>query len=95
MFENEMRNLMAHLGENWTDALLYEHFSRACDICTHEADHVIALYSVERSASTWRIASDMVINADLPGVDDALMSAPGVDEARWSDVNRKFCELFR
>ena len=33
--------------------------------------------------------------SDLPGVDDALVKAPGVDEARWSDVNRKFCELFR
>ena len=32
---------------------------------------------------------------DLLGADDAIVRAPGVDEQRWSDVNRKFCELFR
>lgn len=30
----------------------------------------------------------------LAGLDDALVSAPGIAEERWATVNRKFCELF-
>ena len=31
---------------------------------------------------------------DILGADDALVGAPDISEERWSDVNRKFCELF-
>lgn len=42
-------------------------------------------------------------DAPIPGADDALVRPPaatwddaeGVTDARWAEVNRKFCELFR